>query len=144
MSDTFQEEESGDFDFTPRKAAAVPEPEPDNVSSQSISSAFSHQSDQMSTPTFSNSTSIQSMFHDMVSVKSQSQISKSIYNPENLQRALDSNDYDEMLKQATLMINGLSLRFASIMKQIDANEAKITQLEETYIEQKRMAGRSVL
>ena len=131
-----EEESGGDFDFKPRKPTNIPEPEPENISSQSISSTFSKENSHVPNEAEKeNQRRLTTMLQGILPSKGER--GKFKYSPKNLQEAVDSEDVEEILRQATLMITGLSYQFASIMKQIDANEEKITKLEQTYLHQKR-------
>ena len=131
-----EEESGGDFDFKPRKPSKIPEPEPENISSQSISSTFSKEYNQAQVDAETeNQKRLTHMLQGILPSKAER--GKFTYSPKNLQIAVDTNNVDEILKQATLMLTGLSYQFASIMKQIDANEEKIAKLEQTYLQQKK-------
>ena len=134
MSETCSEEDSGDFGLKPRKATEIPEPEPDNVSFQSVSSVFSQNHEENGTQELDTHVLIQSLKSIPVNSVRRKEIG---YNPELIQQALETDNVQELLKEATKMITALSCQFSSIMQQIDCNEEKIAHLEQVYLQQKQ-------
>lgn len=128
------EEESDDIGPIPMKRtnAPIPEPEIDHDSSMlSVSSTFSKNSRSKEEKMEEKTKNLQLTFPQKKTKL------KGTVSAENLQAALNSNDINEILKQATLMVTGLSYQFVNIKKQIDENEAKISQLEENFKNQRK-------
>lgn len=53
-----------------------------------------------------------------------------------VQLAMENNDFDQMVKLASLMITNISLKFSRLIQKIDENEIKLKGVEDKFFEQK--------
>lgn len=53
-----------------------------------------------------------------------------------VQLAMENNDFDQMVKLASLMITNISLKFSRLIQKIDENEIKLKGIEDKFFEQK--------